>query len=233
MVRQQVESQIKVRDFSSAKVSIAPAEYTSWSNARTELMAEAKASLKARLEAELAAADSDVNIEGLRTKFSQQVMSHGRVCASSHCLSVVHLAHRSAIWSTRSTTTRTPSRWPSTQVYALELGCLDLLFVLLQDSDVIASAPRVVYASQVSYNVSAHLIKPRFCSDLCCRRLVSQLGVVCVLRSSSPSRRRKCVYSDRVIQQRKLNGMGGRFRITVKITVYNVKITFECPSVLV
>ena len=37
-------------------MSIAPADYASWHDVRTELMAEAKTGFKARVEAELAAA---------------------------------------------------------------------------------------------------------------------------------------------------------------------------------
>jgi len=48
-------SQIKVRDLSHTSVSIAPADYASWHDVRTELMAEAKTGFKARVEAELAA----------------------------------------------------------------------------------------------------------------------------------------------------------------------------------
>ena len=83
-VKQQVESQIKVRDvsfghlnpsslyaapptlptlpldffilqLSHTSVSIAPADYSSWHDVRTELMSEAKGGFKARVEAELAA----------------------------------------------------------------------------------------------------------------------------------------------------------------------------------
>ena len=36
------QSQIKVRDFSNTAVTISPADYSSWHDARTELMAEAK-----------------------------------------------------------------------------------------------------------------------------------------------------------------------------------------------
>ena len=42
LVKTQVESQIKVRDLSRAQVTLAPAEYASWSEARSELMMEAK-----------------------------------------------------------------------------------------------------------------------------------------------------------------------------------------------
>lgn len=48
-----MESQIKVRDFSRASVSIAPAEFAGWSEARNEMMVEAKRPLKAQLAAEL------------------------------------------------------------------------------------------------------------------------------------------------------------------------------------
>lgn len=44
LVKTQVDSQIKVRDFSRAQVSIQPAEFGSWSEARNELMVEAKVS---------------------------------------------------------------------------------------------------------------------------------------------------------------------------------------------
>ena len=51
--------QIKVRDLSRATVSITPAEFSTWSDARAELMKEAKRPLKAQLDAELSAAVSE------------------------------------------------------------------------------------------------------------------------------------------------------------------------------
>ena len=72
MVKQQVESQIKVRDFSKLQVSLAPADYESWHVARTETMAEAKAGLKAKLEAELSAAQDEEELQGLRDRFSAE-----------------------------------------------------------------------------------------------------------------------------------------------------------------
>ena len=93
MVKQQVESQIKVRDLSRTAVTISPAEYGSWHEARSDLMSEAKvrssqskcvcgtsetlsacsqAGLKARLETELAAAADDDALNALREKFSEQ-----------------------------------------------------------------------------------------------------------------------------------------------------------------
>ena len=46
--RAEVESQIKVRDLSRASVTLAPAEYTSWSEARSELMVEGKRCARSR-----------------------------------------------------------------------------------------------------------------------------------------------------------------------------------------
>merc|ERR1711959_499630 len=46
LVKAQVQSQIKVRDFSKATVSLCPAEYSSWSECRTEMMLEAKRPLQ-------------------------------------------------------------------------------------------------------------------------------------------------------------------------------------------
>jgi len=70
MVKQQVESQIKVRDMSAAKITIQPADHTSWSDVRTELIAEKKAALRSELETELVALSDEGDIEKLRTSFS-------------------------------------------------------------------------------------------------------------------------------------------------------------------
>ena len=59
LVRTQVESQIKVRDFSRAQVSIQPAEFGNWAEARSELMVEAKRPPKAQLTAELGNASNE------------------------------------------------------------------------------------------------------------------------------------------------------------------------------
>ena len=72
MVKTQVESQIKVRDLSATAVSIAPADYSSWHDVRTELMAEAKAGLKARVETELSAAQDDAALKEMRDRFSAE-----------------------------------------------------------------------------------------------------------------------------------------------------------------
>lgn len=66
------QSQIKVRDLSNTAVTISPADYSSWHDARTELMSEAKAGLKARVEAELAVAASDGDMQVLRDKFAAE-----------------------------------------------------------------------------------------------------------------------------------------------------------------
>jgi hypothetical protein len=72
MVQQQVSSQIKVRDLSAAKLSIAPSDATSWSEARTELLSEAKAKLRSELETELSTAGGDADMEAIRAKFTKQ-----------------------------------------------------------------------------------------------------------------------------------------------------------------
>ena len=60
-----------VRDLSHTSVSIAPADYSSWHDVRTELMAEAKTGFKARVEAELAAAGGE-NLDELKAAFQQE-----------------------------------------------------------------------------------------------------------------------------------------------------------------
>ena len=58
------QTQIKVRDFSNASVTLSPAEYSSWSDARSEMMVEMKRPLKAQLQTELAeAADDEARAE--------------------------------------------------------------------------------------------------------------------------------------------------------------------------
>lgn len=72
LVRTQVESQIKVRDLSRAMVSVQPAEFASWSDARSELIIEAKRPIKAQLAAELAAAADESEASSIRAKFEQE-----------------------------------------------------------------------------------------------------------------------------------------------------------------
>lgn len=72
LVKTQVESQIKVRDLSRATVSITPAEFSSWSDARAELLTEAKRPLKAQLEAEMAAAANESEQRQIRAAFDQR-----------------------------------------------------------------------------------------------------------------------------------------------------------------
>ena len=62
----------KVRDLSKFGVSIAPADHESWHVARAEMMNERKAGLKAKLEAELAAAADDDELSALRDRFSAE-----------------------------------------------------------------------------------------------------------------------------------------------------------------
>ena len=61
-----------MRDLSNAKLSIEPVDSTSWSDDRTDLIAEAKNKLRADLEIELAAAPSEEDVESLRAAFSSR-----------------------------------------------------------------------------------------------------------------------------------------------------------------
>jgi len=70
LVKTQVESQIKVRDFSKASVTLAPAEYSSWADARSAMMVELKRPLKAQLQAEIAAAATDSDREEITAAFA-------------------------------------------------------------------------------------------------------------------------------------------------------------------
>lgn len=70
LVKTQVESQIKVRDFSKTAVSITPAEYSSWADARAVLIMEAKRPLQAQLEADLGGSLSDEETREIRAKFA-------------------------------------------------------------------------------------------------------------------------------------------------------------------
>ena len=56
---------------SHTSVSIAPADYSNWHDVRTELMAEAKTGFKARVEAELAAAQGE-SLDELKAAFQQE-----------------------------------------------------------------------------------------------------------------------------------------------------------------
>ena len=72
MVKAQVESQIKVRDFTNSSLVIAPAEFGSWNEARTEMMGERKAQLRAQLESELGSTTEAAAIETLRKTYAQK-----------------------------------------------------------------------------------------------------------------------------------------------------------------
>lgn len=69
LVKTQVESQIKVRDYSHMNVTIQPAEFGSWADARSELMIEAKRPLQAQLDSQISAAVNESDIKQLRAAF--------------------------------------------------------------------------------------------------------------------------------------------------------------------
>lgn len=72
MVQSQVSAQIKVRDFTAAKLSIEPADAASWSDVRTQLISEAQATLRSELQLELAAATDEAAVESIRTEYSRK-----------------------------------------------------------------------------------------------------------------------------------------------------------------
>lgn len=60
-VKSQVESQIRVRDFSECNVSIHPANFATWEEARATLSKEASRRIKAQYQAEIAANAGDAD----------------------------------------------------------------------------------------------------------------------------------------------------------------------------
>ena len=69
VVKSQVSSQIKVRDLSQAMVSVQPADESSWSSARADIIVTAKRPLKAQLAAELASCATDEESAEVRARF--------------------------------------------------------------------------------------------------------------------------------------------------------------------
>lgn len=72
LVQTQVSSQIRVRDMSRATVSVEPAEFSSWEDARASIMSEKKRALKARLEAEVGSAVDDADCAAIRDRFLKE-----------------------------------------------------------------------------------------------------------------------------------------------------------------
>jgi len=95
IVTNQVSSQIRVRDFSTAKVVLSPSESTSWSDARNELVSADKASLRSELETSLSVAADEASIEKLRKDFAtkEAMIEHNidsRMCEFSMNLDVTY-----------------------------------------------------------------------------------------------------------------------------------------------
>jgi hypothetical protein len=72
LVQSQLDSQIRVRDFSNTSVSIAPADFSSWSEARSALMTEAKAGLQSQVESSIATATSEEELSAIRSDFNRK-----------------------------------------------------------------------------------------------------------------------------------------------------------------
>lgn len=64
--------QIKVRDLSRSSVTITPAEFASWADARAELLTEAKRPYKAQLESDIAGAGDEGEIRQIRATFEKK-----------------------------------------------------------------------------------------------------------------------------------------------------------------
>ena len=102
-----------VRDLSHTSLSIAPADYSSWHDVRTELMSEAKSGFKARVEAELAAAGGE-NLDELKMAFQQVRNEQPKTPTLTLTLAAtLTLTRRSVPSSTALTTrsTRSRPRW--------------------------------------------------------------------------------------------------------------------------
>ena len=70
MVQQQVASQIRVRDFNSASVSISPPEHGTWESVREHLVNERLEGNRRTLSAAISAAETDDVITELRADFA-------------------------------------------------------------------------------------------------------------------------------------------------------------------
>ena len=70
MVQQQVSSQIRVRDFNGASVSISPPEHGTWESVREHLVNEALENDRRVLAQAISAADTDDLIAELRSDFA-------------------------------------------------------------------------------------------------------------------------------------------------------------------
>ena len=75
-----------MRDLSRATVTAAPAQFSSWNEARSELMIEKKKPLKAQLAGELAAAADDAE----RTSIRVRSFPASLPLAMPHILTVLH-----------------------------------------------------------------------------------------------------------------------------------------------
>lgn len=72
MVQQQVSSQIRVRDFNGASVSIAPPEHGTWDAVREHLVNERLEEDRRVLAAAISAAETDDVVTELRSEFAEK-----------------------------------------------------------------------------------------------------------------------------------------------------------------
>ena len=69
-VKAQVESQLRVRDLSNASVTLSPADFSSWTEAKNELVMSAKKTAKALYQTQLGATSDAAQREELNVKWT-------------------------------------------------------------------------------------------------------------------------------------------------------------------
>jgi len=71
-IKQQIESQVKVRNFESMSVSMHPADFDSWTAARATMLANSKKAIKAKMTAALVGVEGSEAQEKIRVDFNNQ-----------------------------------------------------------------------------------------------------------------------------------------------------------------
>lgn len=83
LVKQQVESQIRVHDLSKMSVSVAPADHSSWSAAADMLTKEAVAPIKAEQRRAIKRADGDPEaIARINAEFAERIEAEQAMVAN-------------------------------------------------------------------------------------------------------------------------------------------------------
>ena len=72
MVKTQVESQIKVRDFTNMSIQAHPSDFHDWSEVQTHMLHEAKATLRAQMEADIGDCKDKEQLTQMREDYNRQ-----------------------------------------------------------------------------------------------------------------------------------------------------------------